>query len=146
MESLSPRSGASFNHVMILLHQCNISAPCHHRTLHTFHLKNNNACISCQLSTTSLNAPPVPLSNGQSPPSMCPFSTSRWTKHMPTLGPHTRSCALNTTHPFPLLFLLYSHSLIACLYLSHHINTSHLALLKGIRQLKPIPLRSLSLM
>ena len=65
-----------------------------------FRLQNNDAPMSCQPSTTSPNAPPVPLPNGQHTPST--FLSHLADGQSTTLGPRACSCALDTTHPFPL--------------------------------------------
>jgi len=83
------------------------------------------------------NTLPVPLSNGQSTPSTFPFSTSQRPKHKCRLR---LDLAPSIQHSFPFIFpiLLTFILSVSYLYLSHHINTSRPASLKGVCNRSPV--------
>jgi len=89
---IAPASeGPFFDHVTIRPRQRNMSAPCHHRTPHTFRLKNNDTRIAEHTA-----CPPY---KGQCTPSsfLSHLADGQSTTPAATLGPRTRSCALDTT-------------------------------------------------
>ena len=81
---------------MIHLCQHNMPTPCHHCTLHTFRLKNNDTCIA-----EHTGCPPY---KGQCTPSSFPSHLAD--KQCMTLGP----CTLDTTHLFPFPFSSFTHT------------------------------------
>jgi len=71
-----------------------------------------------QYLTTSLNTPPIPLSDGPSTPSA--FLSHQADGQSTALGPRARGCALDTTNSFPMQYFsdFHLHSFVVYLFLS----------------------------